>query len=186
MAGGVTWFLLGTTAARAAVVPLAFLLLSIPLPELVVTTLTGSLQTVAAAGAEALLTRADIPVFRSGNVLELPTATLQVVEACSGLRSVISLATVGILLAWGTDGPAWRRLLLVLLTTPIAVLVNAVRLAASGIAAERWGGIALQDPWHSLAGWLTFVLSLLALWAVHRGLFRHDREAVAQFEAVRA
>lgn len=185
VAGGLIWFLLGTPAARAACAPLVFLLLAIPLPELVVTTMTGSLQTVAASGAGWLLARLDIPVFRTGNVLELPSATLQVVEACSGLRSVVSLAAVGILLAWSTDGSLPRRVCLVLLTTPLAVAVNAVRLAASGAAAERWGAVALHDPWHSLAGWLTFLVSLTALWLVQRALFASASLPSPRLQAVR-
>jgi exosortase len=170
--GGLIWYLYGTVAAVEASTPLLFLLLSIPLPEIVVTTLTGSLQTVAARTAEALLTTTGIPVYRDGNVLELPTSTLQVVEACSGLRSVVSLAAVGVLVAWASNGGAARRMALIVTTIPIAVLVNGVRLAASGAASEQWGSIATREPWHSLAGWLTFVVSLSALWLARRLLFR--------------
>jgi exosortase len=168
--GGLLWYLYGTSAAVEARTPLLFILLSIPLPEIVVTTLTGSLQTVAARTAEALLTTAGIPVYRDGNVLELPTSTLQVVEACSGLRSVVSLAAVGVLIAWASSGDARRRAALIVSTIPIAVLVNGVRLAASGAASEQWGSIATREPWHSFAGWLTFVASLSALWLARRVL----------------
>lgn len=175
--GGLLWFLFGSRAARAAVVPLLFLLLAIPLPELLVTTSTGSLQSVATRMAELLLTTTGTPVYRNGNVLELPTSTLQVVEACSGMRSVVSLGSVGVLLAWASDGPWQRRVALVAATTPIAVLINACRLAAIGAASEAWGPAATRDPWHSLAGWITFALSLLMLWGVRRVVFatRSDR-----------
>lgn len=169
--GGLLWCLYGAAVARRAATPLFFVLLAIPLPELLVTTLTGSLQAVATGGAELLLTSSGIPVYRDGNILELPTSTLQVIEACSGMRSVVSLAAVGLLVAWVSDGDWRRRLGLVLMTTPIAVLANIVRLAATGAATERWGEVAARDPWHSLAGWLTFVMSLLLLWAAHRALF---------------
>lgn len=170
VAGGLIWFLGGSRAAAAAWTPLAFLLLAIPLPELVVTTATSSLQAVAARTAELALSAGGIPVYRDGNVLELPTATLQIAEACSGLRSVVSLASVGVLLAWATPGSPMRRTLLVLSTLPIAVVANGLRVAGTGAAAEAWGPAMTKDPWHSLAGWVTFVVSLTALWAVRRAL----------------
>jgi exosortase len=175
VAGGLLWFLSGSRPARAAVLPLLFLLLAIPLPELLVTTLTGSLQAVATRMAETILTSTGTPVYRNGNVLELPTSTLQVVEACSGMRSVVSLGSVGVLLAWASDGTWRRRAALIAATTPIAVLINACRLAAIGAASEAWGPAATRDPWHSLAGWMTFTLSLLMLWVVRRMIFATGR-----------
>jgi exosortase len=185
VAGGLIWFLAGTSAAAAALTPLFFLLLSIPLPELVVRTLTSSLQTVAAQIAEATLATGGIPVYRDGNVLELPASTLQVVEACSGLRSVISLASVGMLLAWATSGSTTRRMLLAISTLPIAVVTNGFRVAGTGAAAEAWGPVMTRDPWHSLAGWLTFVVSLAALWSIRRALLLHRHHGHAWPEAVR-
>jgi exosortase len=170
VAGGLIWFFGGSRAAAAAFTPLAFLVLAIPLPELVVTTATSSLQAIAAATAELTLTAGGIPVYRDGNVLELPAATLQIAEACSGLRSVVSLASVGVLLAWATPGSPMQRTLLVLSTLPIAVVANGLRVAGTGAAAEAWGPAMTKDPWHSLAGWVTFVVSLTALWAVRRAL----------------
>jgi exosortase len=172
VAAGLVWLLAGTDAAMAAFAPLVFFLLAIPLPELVVTTLTGSLQTVAARTAETTLYAAGYSVYRDGNILELPSATLQIVEACSGLRSVVSLASVGVLLAWATPGPMIRRTAMVVATLPIAVVANGLRVAASGAAAEAWGPAMLRDPWHSLAGWLTFVVTLGALWGIRKILLR--------------
>jgi exosortase len=163
---GLLWFLHGSTALTVALTPLAFLLLAIPLPELVVTALTSSLQGVASRTAEAALTTAGIAVYRDGNVLELPGATIQVVEACSGLRSVVSLASLGVLLVWATGGPPMGRAILLLSTIPIAVVTNGLRVAATGAATEVWGVTVMKDPWHSLMGWLTFVVSIGALWAV--------------------
>jgi exosortase len=174
LAAGAIWFLGGEGPVRAAATPLAFLLLAIPLPELVVTSLTSSLQTVAARIAETTLTLAGTPVYREGNVLALPGTTLQIAQACSGLRSVVSLASVGILLAWATPGSALGRAALVLATIPIAVFVNGLRVAATGAAAEAWGPAMTRDPWHTIAGWVTFVVSLALLWAVRRGVERDD------------
>jgi exosortase len=177
VAGGLIWFLAGTNAAAAGLAPLIFLFLAIPLPELIVTTLTASLQTVATRTAESTLVLAGIPVYRDGNVLQLPSSTLQIVEACSGLRSVVSLASLGVLLVWATPGSPGRRGLLLLSTLPIAILTNGFRVAASGAAAEAWGPAMLRDPWHSFAGWVTFLVSLAALWAIRRTLLGQPRVA---------
>jgi exosortase len=175
VAGGLVWLLAGRRALAAAFVPLLFLLLAIPLPDLVVTTLTSSLQTVAARSAEATLTAAGIAVYRDGNVLQLPSTTLQIAEACSGLRSAVSLVSVGVLLAWATEGSRPRQVLLVAATVPIAVVANGLRVAATGAAAEAWGPVMTRDPWHALAGWLTFVVSLAALWLLRRLLLPAGR-----------
>ncbi|MGE3510987.1 MAG: exosortase/archaeosortase family protein [Vicinamibacterales bacterium] len=182
---GLIWFGNGTHAARASLAPASFLLLAIPLPELLVTTLTGGLQSVAAGTAEGMLTTVGIPVYRDGNVLELPTVTLQVVEACSGLRSVVSLVSVGLLLSWASGGTPPRRLGLVVLAVPIAVAVNSLRLAVIGAAAEHWGDAALRDPWHSLMGWATFGLSLVVLVGVQR-LLSPAAQVQPMSEVVRA
>jgi exosortase len=174
VAAGLVWALFGSASARVAATPLLFLLLAIPLPELVVGTLTSSLQTVAARIAETTLTAGGVPVYRDGNILELPATTLQVVEACSGLRSVVSLASVGLLLAWAADASWTRRALLVIVTVPIAVVVNGFRIAGTGAAAETWGPALTRDPWHTLAGWLTFIVSLTLLWLVRRWLLPED------------
>jgi exosortase len=185
VAAGLTLFLLGAEALGAAAAPLAFFFLSIPLPELIVTKLTASLQTVAARTAELALFAAGVPVYRDGNILELPAATLQIAQACSGLRSVVSLASVGVLLAWATPGSPPRRAALAAATIPIAVLVNGLRVAATGAATQAWGPTMTQDPWHSLAGWLTFVVSLAALWGIRRALL-HEAPPALPAEVVRA
>src|SRR5580765_2999943 len=168
--GGLTWFLCGTRPALTMLTPLVFLLLAIPLPDLVVTTLTSSLQTVAARSAEGIISLTGIAVFRDGNVLELPRTTLQIAEACSGLRSVVSLASIGVLLAWATPGTMFRRAILIAATVPISVLANGFRVAGTGIASETWGPAMTRDPWHTFAGWCTFVVSLGVLWLIRWAL----------------
>ena len=183
--GGLTWFLFGTRAAAATFTPLVFLLLAIPLPDLVVTALTSQLQTVAARSAEAMLSLGGIAVYRDGNVLELPATTLQIAEACSGLRSVVSLAAVGVLLAWATGGSLSRRAALIAATLPISVFANGLRVAATGAAAEAWGPAMARDPWHTIAGWLTFVVSLAAIWSIRWTLLRHEETFPASLQEVR-
>jgi exosortase len=168
VAGGLAWFVSGRRAARVLAAPLMFLLLSIPLPELVVNAITLPLQLAASAIAESLLIAAGVPVFREGNVLEVPSITLQVAEACSGLRSAVSLAGVAALLAWSGGESILRGAAFVLSAVPIAVVTNGLRVAATGAACEFWSREAARGGWHTMTGWVTFTVSLLLLAAVWR------------------
>jgi exosortase len=168
--GGLIWFLAGHRALRAMAAPLLFLLLAIPLPELVVNAITLPLQLIASALAETTLSAAGVPVFRDGNVLALPAVTLQVAEACSGLRSAVSLTCVAVLLAWTARGSMLRRAMVILFAPLIAVAANGLRIAATGMASEVWGTAAARGVWHELTGWITFLVSIAVLAAIHRAL----------------
>jgi exosortase len=165
---GMVCFLAGPAAARVMVAPLFFMLLAIPPPTLVVTAVTLPLQFVASQIAEATLGMIGVPVVRDGNLLRLPSATLEVAEACSGLRSLISLGALSILLSWAADLTWTKRAVVVAAAVPIAVALNGLRVAVTGIAVQVWGRGAAADPWHSLAGVLTFVASLLLLMSILR------------------
>jgi exosortase len=110
-----------------------------------------------------------VSVFRDGNLLELPSTTLEIADACSGLRSIVSLAAIGGLLAW--TEPSWpRRIAIVAAVVPIAIAINGLRIAATGLACELWSPRAASDPWHTVTGWLTFVLSVFMLVLLQRAL----------------
>jgi exosortase len=152
----------GTSRLRAAAAPLVFLLIAIPLPTLVVNAVTLPMQLTASRIAEQTLTASGVAVFRDGNVLELPSGSLEVAEACSGLRSAVSLGAIAVLLAWME--PTWpRRIALVIASVPIAIVMNGLRITATAFASEAWGAEAATGRWHEFTGWLTFVACLLAL-----------------------
>lgn len=169
--GGATWFLAGRRALRTIAAPLLFLALAVPLPSLVAGAMTLPLQLTASRVAEASLTTMGVAVFRDGNVLELPSTALQVAEACSGLRSLISLAAISVLLAW-TDTSLPRRLAVVALSVPVAVVMNGLRIAATGLACEAWGPRAASGSWHTFTGWITFVASVIVLVQLQRLIVR--------------
>jgi exosortase len=174
--GGALWFLAGARAARLMAVPLIFLLIAIPLPSLIVNSVTLPLQFVASHIAESALMLASVPVFRDGNLLTLPSATLEVAQACSGLRSLVSLGAIGAVLAWAGERSTLRRALLVLLTVPIAIVMNGLRIAATGIACETWGPHVASGGWHTFTGWITFVVSTFLLLQVGKAMKRFDRD----------
>jgi exosortase len=159
---GILWLVAGGGAVRVMAAPLLFLLMAVPLPALLVNAVTLPLQLLASRISEATLTAAGVAVFRDGNLLELPSGTLEVAEACSGLRSIVSLAAIGALLAW-TD-PRWpRRVVIFSASLPIAVAMNCLRISATGLACEAWGPRAAAGSWHTFGGWATFIVSMIAL-----------------------
>jgi exosortase len=166
---GAGWFLAGPRAIRVVAAPLLFLLIAIPLPALVVNAVTLPLQIAASRVAETTLVAIGVPVFRDGNVLELPSTALEVAEACSGLRSMVSLAAIGVLLAW-TDTSWPRRLAILASTVPVAIVMNGLRIAATGLACETWGPRAAAGSWHTFGGWITFVVSIVVLVQLQRAI----------------
>ena len=173
---GAVWALSGSLAARTMAAPLVFLLIAIPLPTLVVNEVTLPLQLAASRVAEGVLQAIAIPVYRDGNLLALPSGTLQVAEACSGLRSAVSLGAVGVLLAWATEPTLGRRVLIVALTLPIAVVMNGFRVAATGVFVEAAGRPPGADL-HAFMGWVTFLVAIAALMTLQRLI--HARADVA-------
>jgi exosortase len=168
---GAMWFLAGWRALATMAPPLLFFTIAIPLPTLIATAVTMPLQLTASRVAEASLMTMGVPVFRDGNVLELPSAALEVAEACSGLRSIISLAAISVLLAW-TEPSLPRRLVIVAISLPLAIVMNGLRIAATGLACEAWGPSAASGSWHTFTGWVTFVVSVFLLVQMQRLMAR--------------
>jgi exosortase len=169
---GTVVFSFGWAVLRAVAFPIAFLLLMIPPPAIVFNAIALPLQLWASHVGETMLRVSNVPVFREGNVLVLPNVTLQVSEACSGIRSLVSLGTAAIVFAHMVEPRRPRRVLLVMSSVPIAILVNAVRVAATGIAAASYGPEAASGILHATSGWLMFIAALGLLWAFHRTLVR--------------
>ena len=163
---GVVLFAFGWAHLRLLAFPLAFLLLMVPLPALLFNQVALPLQLLASQVGEAGLEAFGVPVLREGNVMVLANTTLEVAEACSGIRSLVSLLTLGIVYAYMMDSRGWVRWLLALSTVPIAVLTNGLRVAGTGIAAHRYGPEAAEGFLHGFSGWLVFVAALALLFAL--------------------
>jgi exosortase len=168
---------------RLVAFPLAFLVFMIPLPAIVFDRATVSLQLVASRLGEDLLRAADVPVLRDGNILTLPTITLEVNDACSGIRSLMALLSVAALVGYFSDAARWQRALLVFAALPIAIGLNGARIALTGLAASRFGPAAASGAVHAASGWLVFVLALGVIWALQKHLGSHGAgTAAAQLE----
>ena len=160
---GTVLFLWGPTHLRKLAFPLALLLLAIPLPDLILNQIAFPLQLLASRAGEAAVSAAGIPILREGNVLVLPEMTLEVVEACSGIRSLASLITLSLILGKLAEPRLWARALLVVLAVPVAIAANASRVAGTAYAAAWVGPQAAEGFFHSFSGWLVFVAAFLAL-----------------------
>jgi exosortase len=167
---GLVLFVWGWHHARILVFPIGCLLLMIPIPAIVFNQITFPLQILASQFGEAVLRLVGIPVLREGNVMILANTTLEVAEACSGIRSLVSLVTLGIVVGHFTDSRAWVRTAIAVAAVPIAILANGLRVAGTGIAAHAAGPQAAAGFFHTFSGGMVFAVSLLLLFAFQRGL----------------
>ena len=167
LAGSVL-FLLGPGHLRILAFPLSFLVLMIPVPAILFNQIAFPLQLVASRFGESVLAMAGVPVLREGNVIVLASTTLEVVEACSGIRSLVSLLTLGIVFGYFTDQRFGVRLVLALATVPIAIITNGLRVAGTGIAAHHFGPATAEGFFHTFSGWLVFLTATFLLLAVGR------------------
>jgi exosortase len=152
---------------RAVLFPWAVLILMIPIPTIILQKFTFPLQMLASKLASALLPLAGVPVLREGNVIVLPAMPLEVVEACSGIRSLLSLVTLAIIYGYLMDNRQWVRVLLTLSAIPVAVVANSFRIVGTGLLVQYWDPEKAEGFFHSFSGWLIFVVSMIMLFTLH-------------------
>src|SRR4029077_461666 len=158
----------GWTLFRGVLCPWAFLILMIPPPTLIMQHVTFPLQLLAARLSTALLELVNVPVLREGNVIKLASMPLDVAEACSGIRSLLSLVTLSIIYGYLMETRIWARVLLVCSAVPIAVAANGFRIFGTGLLVQYWDPDKAAGFFHEFSGWLIFVVALIMLFAVHR------------------
>jgi exosortase len=166
---GVVLYLGGTKWLKVLLFPLLLLLFMIPIPAIIYAALTLKLQMLASQLGEGLISAAGIPVLRAGNTLTLPSQTLDIAEACSGIRSLLSLAFLSLVYAYFADKRVWMRWVLLALTIPIAIAANGIRVALTGILSEVNTKLA-QGLYHETEGFIVFVIALIALILSHSAL----------------
>jgi exosortase len=172
---GTVVFVLGWRFLRLVAFPLAFLLLMIPLPAIIFNRIAFPLQLLASQLGVWALRAWQIPVLREGNVLVLSNTTLEVAQACSGIRSLISLLTISLLLGYVARRSGARRFTLALCTIPIAIFANAARVAAAGVTAAYYGPEAVEGLLHSLSGWVTFTAAVVLLLGADKAMGAFSR-----------
>jgi exosortase len=175
---GLVIFFYGWELFRAVLFPWAFLILMIPVPTIVFSQITFPLQMLASKFAAATLPLAGVPVLREGNIINLPAMPLEVAEACSGIRSLLSLVTLAIIYGYLMETRAWVRVILALAAVPIAVFANSMRIFGTGLLVQYWDPDKAEGFFHLFSGWLIFVVSLAMLFLLHRLLQTRQRNSV--------
>ncbi|HZS08276.1 MAG TPA: exosortase A [Blastocatellia bacterium] len=165
---GLTLYFGGWRHLRLLAFPIGLFLLAIPIPTTIFNRIAFPLQLIASDYATWAIRQFGIPALREGNVIELASMKLQVVEACSGIRSLMTLTTLAVTWAYFTEKKWWRRIAIVAAVVPVAIIANAARVAGTGLMANRWGPEAAEGFMHGFSGWLIFVVALLLIMAISR------------------
>jgi len=163
---GIILFVLGWRHLKALAFPLAFLLLMIPLPAIIFNQIAFPLQLLASQVGEQVLRVFRIPVLREGNVMFLANTALEVAEACSGIRSLVSLLALGIVYGYFVDQRAWIRFLIAIVTVPVAIVTNALRVAGTGVAAHYYGPEVAEGFFHEFSGLVVFAAAFALLFLI--------------------
>ena len=153
---------------RAVLFPWAFLILMIPIPAIIFNQITFPLQLLASTAASTILPLFGVPVLREGNIILLPQMALEVAEACSGIRSLLSLLTLSIIYGYLMETRIWIRVLLACAAIPIAVAANSLRIVGTGVLIQYWDPAKAEGFFHAFSGWLIFVVSLVMLFLLHQ------------------
>ena len=169
---GIIVSLVGWHALRSVAFPMGYLVFMIPLPAIIYYQLTFPLQLLASRLGASGLVALGVPTVREGNLLILPNVTLEVVEACSGVRSLLSLLAVVVGYAYLTEPSIWKRCVLVAATFPIVIFSNGFRLVATGVLSFFFGS-GVESGWaHTGLGLAFFATAFLSILLVHRLLRR--------------
>ena len=188
--GGVTVYFWGFTLLRLLLVPFSLLFLALPIPAIIFNKIAFPLQLFASRCAVWSMSMLGIPVLRQGNIIELKplnsfdTKKLEVVEACSGIRSLMTLVTLAVVFAYFTHAPSddeprprgplgwlrsywfWRALIIVGSAVPIAILTNAFRVSGTGVLAHYYGTAVADGFFHSFSGWAIYIVAFILLFGI--------------------
>lgn len=165
--GGLVVQFAGWKMLRAVAAPWAVLFLMIPLPVIVFNEIALPLQFLASRLAGDTLDLMRVPALREGNVIMLPSISLNVVEACSGIRSLMALITLAIFYGLLMEKKIWIRFVLVVLAIPLAVGINALRIVGSGLLGQNFGKEYAEGFFHEFSGLVVFVVTLASLFLLH-------------------
>jgi exosortase len=161
---------LGWSYFRALLFPLAFLVLMVPIPTIIFNQITFPLQLLDSHMAAKILPWLGVPVFREGNVIQLPAMPLNVAEACSGIRSLMSLTTLAIIYGYLMDRRLVVRVLLTVASVPIALAANGLRIIGTGLLVQYWDSNKAEGYFHASWGIFIFVIALVMLYLLHQAI----------------
>jgi exosortase len=165
---GLIIFMHGWQMFRAVLFPLAVLFLMVPIPSIILNQITFPLQILASKLSAWLLPLLGVPVLREGNVINLPAMPLEVADACSGIRSLLSLTCLAVMYGYLLESRVSVRVVLALASIPIAVAANGLRIVGTGLLVQYWDPDKAEGFFHAFSGWLIFVVSLLMVFGLHQ------------------
>jgi len=189
IAGTIVYFW-GFKLLQWLLVPLGLLFLAIPIPAIIFNKIAFPLQLFASRCAVWSMSLLGIPVLRQGNIIELKplnsfdTKKLEVVEACSGIRSLMTLVTLAVVFAYFTHAPDpngpgsgkrfgwltsywfWRSVIIVASAVPIAILTNAFRVSGTGVLAHYYGTAVADGFFHTFSGWAIYIVAFILLFGI--------------------
>lgn len=165
---GVVNFLCGSGYLNKLAVPILYLIFMIPMPAIIWNTISFPMQLFGSFLTEKVIYLIGIPVYREGNVLHLAETTLEVVAACSGLRSLVIMFALSSLLVWMSELTPGRKWILFFTAAPVAIIANIIRLTVTAILASEYGSEIAHGFLHDFSGLVTFVVGLLILLLVNK------------------
>lgn len=176
--GGAIIYLLGWEPYKRMQLPLLYLLLMVPIPVIIYDSMTLPLKLFVAKVSVKGLVAFGYPVLREGNIIMLPNITLEVADACSGLRSLMSLIALSVAFAFLTQRGLWKKWVLIVSALPVAVITNILRVFVTGVLAKHFGSVAAEGFFHEFAGFMVFFVAMVIMaligWALKLGEKRHE------------
>lgn len=160
---GLVWYFAGSQVLRLTWFPIAFLVFAIPIPYTIFRTLTFPLQLFSTKVTYQIITAAGIPALRQGNILHLQNYSLEVIEACSGLRSIITLSALSAVFAYMSPGGPVQKSTLFVMAVPIAIVANIFRLLVTTFGALLISSSFAEGFLHEFSGMLVFMVGLTLL-----------------------
>lgn len=164
---GISLFLLGKPVTRRVLLPLVYLLFMVPIPAIIWNKIAFPMQLFSSAMTEKLVRLVGIPIFREGNILHLANTTLEVINACSGLRSLMTMFALSAALAMLSTLNTGRKWILFFAAAPIAVIANIARLTGTAVLASIYGPDVAHGFLHDFSGIVVFVMGLMMLIGVN-------------------
>ena len=169
---GLSLLHLGWQKLKAIGFAFVMMLAMFPFPNFINVRLSLYLKLISSQIGVWMLHLYGMSAYREGNVIDLGFTQLQVVDACSGLRYLISLMVLALILAYWFKGSFWKRAFLFLSSIPIAIFVNSFRIALTGVLYSFWGPVVAEGFFHGFSGWLIFIFTfgilLLEMWVLKR------------------
>lgn len=161
--GGMVIYFFGKGVFKAVALPIGYLFFMVPLPYIVYDVVAFPLKLFIAKYSVLFLETIGIPVLREGNIIMFPNITLEVADACSGIRSLMSLLTLSVAFSFLSQNTTLKKIIVILSAIPIAIFANGMRVIVTGILSQQWGTQVAEGFFHEFAGLAVFGVAVAML-----------------------